>query len=136
LWNGCAGTYAKTVVRNWNYLNWKYQCHPLAEYIFFVASDVRGIRGILVVREYKDTARIVDYLGCSDDRRVQSTLVKAFMRHNRNKQSLSCTTSSVDLGKVLLDLGFFRARTQPRFFVRSGLKGDSECELGWFLMGG
>lgn len=136
LWLGNVHTYNKVVVRDWNYLNWKYQHHPLAQYRFLIASDAGELKGIAVLREYKDTARMVDYLGPAGDYGLQRVLVWAFVKLYSDKKLLSCTTSGDTFGKALLDMGFFRARTQPRFYVRSDFPNDTGCESNWFLMGG
>lgn len=136
LWVKSAYTYKKAVVRNWRYLDWKYQNHPLASYRFLIASDAEGLKGIAVLREYKDVARMVDYLGPETDYNLQRALVSAFVRQYSSKRLLSCTTSGSCFGKALLDTGFFRARTQPRFYVRSQLLDDTDCEHNWFIMGG
>lgn len=136
LWVKNAHTYQKTVVRNWRYLDWKYQHHPLVKYKFLLVSLAGELKGIAVLREHNEAARLVDYLGPATDYGLQRALVRAFVRQYANKKFLSCTTSGTCFGKVLLDMGFFRARTQPRFYVRSELPGDVDCERGWFVMGG
>ena len=136
LWVENAHTYQKAVIRNWRYLDWKYQQHPLAKYRFLIASQAGELKGLAVLREYKEVARMVDYLGPAADYSLQRALVSAFVKHYSDKKSLSCTTSSDCFGRALLDKGFFRARTQPRFYVRSELSGDIDCERKWFIMGG
>lgn len=136
-WVQVAPGYQKVVVRNGRYLQWKYQQHPLARYTFVIARDSADqLAGLLVVRRYQDTLRLIDYLGPAQDYGLKRQLLQKVCLAYPDITQCILTTSDAEWGQVAQDAGFFRARSQPRFYVRSDIPGDVNCERGWFLMAG
>lgn len=136
LWQTVRSGYAKAVVRSFAYLHWKYQRHPLGQYVYWCARSQEGrLEGVLVTRVHDNLVRLVDYLGPSKNYALKRGLIRRILRE-KSGQSAIMTTSDEELGRALCDLGGFRARTQPRFFVHSSVAGDTEPECHWFLMSG
>lgn len=137
LWRRVSEGYQKIVRRDFAYLDWKYQRHPMANYRFLTALDGRNeLEALLIVRFQNGLLRIVDWLGPAEDSDLKKAMIEACRREYPGARQLSVTTSDRHFGRALRDAGFFRARTQPSFFVYSAVPGDEGCELGWFLMTG
>lgn len=137
LWEGVVEGYHKIVRRNYAYLDWKYQRHPLASYRFLTArNNWNDLEAILVVRSQNGVLRIVDWLGPAADRPLKRAMIEKCCREYRGVRQLTVNATDKHFGRALCDCGFFRARTRPTFFVYSTLAGDQDWELGWFLMSG
>ncbi|MDX1634510.1 MAG: GNAT family N-acetyltransferase [Marinobacter sp.] len=136
LWDRSASGYGKVVTRNHAYLDWKYQRHPLARYAFVRAWRGETLAGVLVVRYHGGQLRIVDYCGPARDQLLKRSLIRACRKHWRHADQITAVTSDRELGTCLLQEGFFRPRSQPRFFIYTG---DCSClpsDAGWFVMAG
>lgn len=137
LWEGVREHFTKAVVRDYQYLDWKYQRHPLADYRFLVARDARHhLKAIMIVRMSGSTVRIVDWLGAPDESVLMRAMIARCMADHPNATVFTVTTSNAAMGKAFEHCGFFRSRTQPSFFVRSTLPDDEAPEQDWFIMGG
>lgn len=140
LWQEAAPTYRKIVCRTYDYLNWRYQKHPLASYEFLVARDESGkLQGMLVLREHEGVVRVVDYIGCSDRPSMLKSMMKAAVLRYDGVRLWLAVTSDPALKRVFLSEGFFLTRSTPKLYVHSprGLGGVKDAgELGWFVMGG
>jgi hypothetical protein len=136
LWKRAGPGYRKIVVRNHAYLHWRYECHPLARYCFVHVRDRGELRAIGVLRQGRRAVQLVDMLACRDDRPARNAIVAAMHGLDPECAGFACSTSDPLLASCLLGHGFFRARAQPRFFVRSADTADADCERGWFIMGG
>jgi len=136
LWEIAGPGYRKIVVRNHAYLHWRYERHPLGRYRFVhvVAGD--ELRAIGVLRHGRGTAHLVDMLVSADDRAARNAIVAAMLDLDPECATFACSTSDRLLSSCLQDHGFFKARKQPRFFVRSADASDTDCEQGWFIMDG
>lgn len=136
LWASSAMGYGRVVTRNFAYLDWKYQRHPLACYAFLCAWHGGKLAGILVVRYHAGHLRIVDYCGPARDTALKRALIRRCRKHWRHADQISAVASDSELGNCLLAEGFFRPRSRPRFFIYtakpSRLAGQSE----WFIMSG
>lgn len=140
LWQRSEPTYEKVVCRTYEYLDWRYQRHPLARYCFLVERDKGGgLNGIMVFREHDAVARLVDYVGPSGD----AAMLKRMMRTARSRFAGArlwlATTSNGTLKRVLSSEGFFPGRSSPGLYVHAEpeLSDAAEsCERGWFVMSG
>ncbi|TVP60369.1 MAG: GNAT family N-acetyltransferase [Halomonadaceae bacterium] len=139
LWQRVEAGYQKVVRRNYRYLNWRYQQHPLASYRFLCARDSnRGeLLGMLVVREHHGIVRLVDWVGALKDEVLPRAMIRDCLFHYRAAhQFTATTTSATGFSQALTDLGFFPSRTRPAFFVTSCLPQDQDPAQGWFLTAG
>ncbi|MGP4843262.1 hypothetical protein ACTXGQ_03950 [Marinobacter sp. 1Y8] len=136
LWSVSKGGFGKTVARTYEYLNWKYQKHPLAQYAFVCAWGEGILLGVLIVRFSRGSLRIVDYLGAARDVDLKRALIRKCRHQWRHARHITTATSDEELGQCLLDEGFFRPRSRPRFFVRTRLEDKSRWEDNWFIMAG
>ncbi|PAU81202.1 hypothetical protein CK501_06485 [Halovibrio salipaludis] len=137
LWESICQRFTKAVVRDYQYLDWRYQRHPLADYRFLVARDAdEKLEAVMVVRVNEATVRVVDWVGAPDESALMRSMVTRCMVDHPNATVFTVTTSSAAMGKAFEHCGFFRGRTQPAFFVRSALPDDADPEQGWFIMGG
>ncbi|MGQ7274718.1 GNAT family N-acetyltransferase [Marinobacter sp. V034] len=136
LWTVSKGGFGKTIARTHEYLDWKYQNHPLAQYAFVCAWRDGILLGMLIVRYSRGSLRIVDYLGAARDVDLKRALIRKCRYQWRHARHITTATSDEELGQCLLDEGFFRPRSRPRFFVRTRLKDKARWEDNWFIMAG
>jgi hypothetical protein len=136
LWVAVKNNYDKIVKRNYRYLDWKYQRHPLARYKFILARENGVLSSLLVYRLENEKAYLVDYLGPHENYNQKYFLVEKFLSSVNGCVQVTSTTSDRVFGKVLIDQGFVKKRDQPRFYVYSNLAGENNMERGWFIMSG
>ena len=137
LWERTAPSLHKSVYRTHTYMEWKYERHPMARYSFLLGRDKRGtLEAVMVVRRNGESVRIVDWLGDPAREDLVTSMVIECRRSYHDARVFSITTSHDHMGQSLEKCGFFRSRTQPLFYVRSTLPGDTNPEKGWFIMGG
>lgn len=135
LWAHSQDAYEKVVSREFAYLDWKYQHHPLARYSFVSAWEEDVLAGLMVTRFHRNQLKVVDYCGPAHASSLKAELI-AYIRHQwRHAEQISLVTSDLEMGRCLCDQGFFRARTQPRFFARSNTNDENPAK-GWFVMAG
>lgn len=136
LWEREKAGYPRVVKRDYSYLDWKYQQHPLARYAFVEVWDEQRLAALMVVRYHDGTLRIVDYSGPAYNQRLKRALVRHTRRHWRHARQISAVTSDLELGCCLKAEGFFRPRTQPRFYVYEHRKDKLSRDSEWFIMAG
>jgi len=132
LWRTCAGGYERIVVRNHQYLDWRYQKHPLGRYAFVRAEIADKLAGILVVRTNGEHLRIVDYLGPSSDYQLKKAMIDFVVGRWRHVTQISAVTSDGQFGDCLCAAGFIRVRGKPRFYRYETELSDRK----WFIMAG
>jgi GNAT superfamily N-acetyltransferase len=136
LWEGIKNDYGKIVRRDYRYLDWKYQHHPLADYKFIIARENAILSSLLVYRIADGKAHLVDYLGPHNNYNQKYLLVKKFLSSVSGCRQITSTTSDPTFGSVLIDSGFVKKRDQPRFYIFSNSPGASDMERDWFIMSG
>ncbi|MFQ5661401.1 MAG: GNAT family N-acetyltransferase [Gammaproteobacteria bacterium] len=136
LWERVANDYNRCVVRNYSYLHWKYECHPLAKYGFITAESDGSLMGILVIRVTGLYARIVDYLGPAHDMALKAALLEEYFSVTKHTVTQSCITSDKELKKILLSNGFRKMQGHMRFYIHSSSRDDPDITDDWFIMGG
>ncbi|QBM17196.1 hypothetical protein MARI_13020 [Marinobacter sp. JH2] len=142
LWDEVKAGYNKVVVRNWTYLHWRYETHPLASYRFVeVRNRANQLKAIGILRASGGQVRLVDYMGPAQNLAVKRALIKAMLKRWPDAKAFSAMTSDWQFKKVMKSLGFYQGREQPRFYVWTSTSAFSavECERnteGWFIMGG
>jgi len=137
LWERTAPSLHKSVYRTHAYMEWKYERHPMARYAFLLGRDKQGtLEAVMVVRRKGESVRIVDWIGDPAREDLVASMVIECRRSYQDARVFSVTTSHDRMGLSLEKCGFFRSRTQPSFYVRSTLPGDTNPEKGWFIMGG
>lgn len=119
LWAAVAQSYDKVVVRDWAYLDWRYQRHPFAQYLFLEVRDENdSLKALGVVRADDRQVRLVDYIGPAASAALKSAVVDAMLREWPNAASYSAMTSDLELKQVMKAHGFYQGREQPpRFFL-------------------
>ena len=140
LWAAVAQGYDKVVVRDWAYLDWRYQRHPFAQYSFLEVRDENdSLKALGVVHADDRQVRLVDYIGPAASAALKSAVVEAMLREWPNATSYSALTSDLELKQVMKAHGFYQGREQPRFFVWESpqrVSSSGDCTSGWFIMGG
>lgn len=137
LWESCAASYEKAVHRHYDYLDWRYQKHPMARYQFMVARSGEGkLDAILVIREHQGVLRIVDYVGPGEAAGLMKALVQEVDHQYSSAHLRLVTTSERTLGRVLRSQGYCKGRARPALYVRANLAGTRAPETGWFVMAG
>lgn len=136
LWAEVSNHYQKAVVRDHQYLHWRYCQHPLAKYQFIHAreSDNSRLRAVLVVRYSDSVLRIVDYLGPLDRKDIFLSMLRLCSEHFPRLRQWVAVTSDPMQTAVLKAFGFYQARSHPAFYVLD--KVNSESQAGWFISSG
>lgn len=136
LWEREKSGYSRIVKRSFEYLNWKYQRHPLARYAFVCAWEHQKLAAIMVVRFHGETLKIVDYAGPASNAALKRALVRRVRDHWRHALQLTVVTSDAQLGQCLRNEGFFSPRTRPRFYIHDSVASENEPSRSWFIMAG
>lgn len=136
LWTRCAADYERIVQRNFVYLDWRYQRHPLGRYGFVCAWKGDELAAILVTRFSRGTLRIVDYCGPARNQPLKRTLVRTAVRHWPHASQVVSVTSDPELAKSFLTEGFVQLRGRPRFYVYEPGAENSAGSSAWFIMAG
>ena len=136
LWSRCYLDYGRVVQRDFAYLDWRYQQHPLSRYAFALAWRDTELAAVLVMRFSRGTLRIVDYCGPCRDLSLKRTLVRAAVRHWPHVNQVISVTSDAELGSSFLAEGFVQLRDRPRFYIYEARDGERAEPAPWFIMAG
>jgi len=135
LWDRVKNDYQNIVVRNFEYVRWKYGAYPLETFYVIQVMHQRELRAVGIFKKNKKLASLVDYIGSVDDHASVQQIVAAFMSDAHDSDLLGCVCTSDVLKETLRSVGFRHARVQPRFYIYSSVV-SSGLERGWFVMGG
>lgn len=136
LWNRCCPDYGRAVQRNFAYLDWRFQQHPLSRYAFVWAWRGDLLAAVLVVRFSRGTLRIADYCGPARDLPLKRTLVRAAVGHWPHANQVVSVTSDLELASSFLAEGFVQLRDRPRFYIYEACEGRPDQPSPWFIMAG
>jgi hypothetical protein len=149
LWRDVSAHYGILVVRDSQYLNWRYIEYPLEKPRVFSACDRRGnLRGFLVVNIVAEvpaglrTAFILELFTLPDDMTAQQDLLRAALRYANEKHvdRVSARFFPAQIGKLLKKNLFFRRQMSHCAYVHKGsalLPEDFVCnEDNWFASPG
>ncbi|MDL0429702.1 hypothetical protein QPM17_01065 [Marinobacter sp. TBZ242] len=136
LWAHCAPEYGRAIQRDFAYLDWRYQRHPLGRYGFICAWQDDELAAILVTRFSRGILRIVDYCGPFRNRPLKRTLVRAAVRHWPHANQVISVTSDPELAETFQAEGFVQLRGRPRFYIYEPGVVDASDKPAWFIMAG
>lgn len=136
LWELCAPHYGRIVRRDFIYLNWRYQRHPLGRYGYVCAWEDDKLIAILVTRFCRQTLRIVDYCGPANNLPLKRAVVGAAVRHWPHANQVVSVTSDPELQKTFLAEGFVKLRGFPRFYIHEPGVENASDSSSWFIMAG
>jgi GNAT superfamily N-acetyltransferase len=136
LWKRCYPDYGRVVQRDFAYLDWRYQQHPLSRYAFVSAWRGDVLAAALVVRFSRGTLRIVDYVGPARDLPLKRTLVRAAVRHWPHANQVVSVTSDSELASSFVAEGFVQLRGRPRFYIYEACESKPAQASPWFIMAG
>jgi Acetyltransferase (GNAT) domain len=136
LWGMVSKDYDNIVVRDYSYLYWRYEKHPLANYKYILAKRGNDIKGLIVVRVVDRYGVLVDYVGPRFDFDLKYAVLIKLLKICKNKEYLNCITSDDEWKSVLLATGFYCQRSEQRFYVYSKLNPEPDIINNWFIMGG
>jgi GNAT superfamily N-acetyltransferase len=136
LWHRCCADYGRVVQRDFAYLDWRYQQHPLGRYAFASAWRGNELAATLVVRFSRGTLRIVDYCGPARNLSLKRDLVGFAIRHWPHANQVVSVTSDSELGASFLYNGFVKLRDRPRFYIYDSSPHTASEPSPWFIMGG
>lgn len=136
LWERCARQYGRVVQRDFAYLDWRYQQHPLGRYGFVCAWQDDGLEAILVTRFSRGSLRIVDYCGPARSQSIKRALVRTTIRHWPHASQVVSTTSDPEFQETFLAEGFVQLRGRPRFYIYEPGTDNSGEPSPWFIMAG
>ncbi|MCH9699592.1 MAG: GNAT family N-acetyltransferase [Gammaproteobacteria bacterium] len=136
LWESIGISYKKTVVRNYNYLHWRYENHPLAKYQFIHIFNSEKLEAIGVFRKYKSDSYFVDMVVNSSNAQARTELIAGWLKLHASSDIYHCVSTDQLLQKCLMAHGFHKTRNKQWFFVHSINKDDLNPENDWFIMSG
>jgi GNAT superfamily N-acetyltransferase len=137
LWNRVHRQYRRLVVRDSRYLIWKYQQHPAGCYRFILLYNaLKELQAVVVFRDNKYQARLVDYLGPAKALTMKRHLVRILHGQCVDAASLSCATSCPDWQLALAQEGYMRYKKRPRFTAYIRDMQSTEAADHWFVMTG
>jgi len=88
-WNAISRNFQIIVIRDQEYLNWRYADNPEGNYVIFVASQNERILGYCVLKEDhrgdRALGHIVDILGFQNGKRIVSCLVQTAVEYFRKR---------------------------------------------------
>lgn len=139
LWQRVENEYPYAVVRNADYLNWRYRDHPVLSYDVLEARRAGDLIALMVIRHDFYEAVIADYVGPAQDEDVMRQLVRVAKDRltTRGVARIRCETSLVGLKQILRDAGFidYPGTSRFRFFVGDSIE-IPKSEMNWFVMTG
>ena len=135
LWDRVKNHYQNAVVRNFEYIRWKYGSYPVETFYLIQVMHQRELKAIGVFRKNKKLASLVDYIGALDDRASIYQVISTFMVESYGSDLLECICTNEVIKEVLRSVGFRHARVQPRFYIYSSVL-SSGLDRGLFVMGG
>lgn len=139
LWGLYGKSGATQVVRNYEYLHWRYVEYPFNKLpsgqsvhrFFSVARTGQSIAGLVVVRYSGQGAlEVVDYLGCVDTD-IIFAIVRQLQARFPHVSQIGWNSSATRLATALIACGFVRKSYASRFVVF-----DQESHHGWCLAAG
>lgn len=137
LWKKVRPNIRAAVVRDWNYLHWRFSSAPYGNYKFLIGRSDSEIRYIAVTRIHNNCCMLVDYVGPTDSPEIIQNVIANWLTTCSSVERLQCTTTDPIIGKALRRNGFIESRDEAEaFFVRDNLKGKHKLPESWFLMGG
>jgi len=124
LWNSCSDEYKICVVRNKDYLNWRYN-RPDWKYFHFGIYEKNEIKGYTILKLYKEDkiirGHIIDVFSHFNDRKTLDNIVEGsfnfFNKHNVDE--ITCFIWGNPLfEKILKEKNFFREETKIPLVIR------------------
>ncbi len=119
------------VVRDPQYLRWRYASHPLGQYRYLTVSSDGQIQALAVVRCQDEQATLVDYLGPRQALALKQALFGLWLKLATKCRHLSLHTSDQELVAVAGSNGF-RTVGEQRFYIHD----QRQRYHDWFIMAG
>ena len=119
------------VVRDPQYLRWRYASHPLGQYRYLTVSSDGQIQALAVVRCQDEQATLVDYLGPRQALALKQALFGLWLKLAAKCRHLSLHTSDQELVAVAGSNGF-RTVGEQRFYIHD----QRQRYHDWFIMAG
>lgn len=136
LWEKVGHSYEKIVVRDYDYLHWRYEKHPLASYQYVHVFRNNELEAIGIFRRHENNVRFVDMVAHATDIESRSALVASWLKLHCGSDIYNCMTTDKLLQKCLLAYGFCKTRNKQWFFVKSFFPRNVSPEKNWFIMSG
>lgn len=146
LWEKLAGAYSVAIVRNRDYLNWRYSHHPSRHYRIFCAESNGALKGYIVLLPGQ-VVRIMDLM--TTDEEAADFLIRSAVTYSSRQKSALVAVRLLERNRYLQAFrrnGFYPVpeRLSPRailgFWLNLEIE-EKEVELlkdagNWFLMEG
>ncbi len=137
LWSAHGSGYRRTVVRDAEYMQWRYGAFPGAEYRYLTMRSGDEPQALLVVRRDGDGVRIVDYVGPARGKPVKLALIRKLLETYPEASRITTVTTDPEFHAAMERLGAWPTRGgSAGFFVRDVNGSLSDPSAGWFLMDG
>ena len=136
LWSDISAEYGKIVIRNYDYLSWRYLQHPLIQYSFYIGRRDDELCFIAVTRKTENYLQFVDFIGSTSESSVLLQLLDRIKAESINLEYVSCLTSNEYLKYSLIGSGFHKQKSRQRFYIYTQTDADNEPTKDWFIMAG
>jgi len=135
LWAAIESQYEACVVRNWEYLNWRYSKAPFDNYEYLLLED-DSLEALGVISRIGNQLTLVDYVGPRKNRKLKEALINHLLSESDEPDRVNCTTSDPLFRKILFCRGFLPASAGHLDFFVTGKAMGLINPSAWFLMGG
>ncbi len=131
------GGYSACIVRDWQYLSWRYCRSPIGTYSIVSVRQGDRLEAIAIIGQRQQSLSLVDYLGPCDAPQIKNAIIRRLLKFGENTSKIECVTSDKGFATQLMRNGFFRqSRPALAFFVRDRKHRAGLLESSWFLMSG
>jgi GNAT superfamily N-acetyltransferase len=137
LWNISKNHYPNIVIRDYDYINWRYLSSPAKScYQFLVAksNDGQKYHAMVILNVSDSLLKIVDYVGPIDNPAIKARLIEEIFNKFPSVDLYQCITSCQHFQACLHSAGFYCYSLKPRFTVlnKNGVRPYSADN--WFVM--
>jgi len=137
LWARTGSGYRRAIVRDADYMRWRYALVPGVDYTFLHVHRDDHLCAVFVMRQEGDAIRFVDYVGPAKALDLKSAAIAETLRRFAPVRQLSITTTDTEFSEILQSLGSLPTRSGPAgFFVRDVEGSLDDPSADWFLMDG
>lgn len=129
--------YDACVVRDWDYLNWRYVEAPIGSYSILLVRNSDSLKALAIISRHERSVTLVDYLGPRYAPRIKNRIIRRLLEIGSDASSVQCITSDREIAIVLMRNGFLSPRSsEVPFFMKNRKKTPRPVEPSWFLMAG
>jgi len=137
LWDKISSEFDCAIVRNSNYLNWKYLKHPCIKYDVFLIKRKEEVVGYIILRKKGTKGLIVDFLFSTKEEKIIFGGLSYAVEHFLNKRvyDIRVATSVKEYSECIKKIGFplSRASEIPLFYSTDPVTMNIAKTKRWLL---